>query len=190
MLKTPTQISEECQKQITLLSNLRRVWAQHVWWSRLYILSIVYDLPYQDLIFNRTLRNSSDFFRFLERFYTPKQLKPIETLFEEYNKTKSTYLYNKVAGNSYAASIYRKRWYEIADQLADLMYQLNPFLPPSRSKPLIYSLIEGTDSQVENMLIGQTEKEIMFFDMIELEAYEFADFIATGMMSHFGSLPR
>ena len=55
--------------QADLNNYLRLLWEQHIVWTRLTILSIVFDLPDLDLVTNRLLRNPKDFEALLMPLY-------------------------------------------------------------------------------------------------------------------------
>lgn len=60
------------QQQICLMNQIRRLWTQHVYWTRFFIISTADDLEDLEAVTNRLLRNPKDFAHLLTPIYGMK----------------------------------------------------------------------------------------------------------------------
>jgi hypothetical protein len=56
-------------KQITLRMDMRKLWEDHITWTRIFIISAVADLPDKDAATQRLLRNQVDIGNAIKPFY-------------------------------------------------------------------------------------------------------------------------
>lgn len=71
-------------RQVNLMNQLRRVWTQHVYWTRSFIVSTVGELGDLQAVTNRLLENPGDLAKALAPFYPPKFTDQLKNLFTEH----------------------------------------------------------------------------------------------------------
>ncbi|APC85224.1 hypothetical protein NPD12_2265 [Clostridium botulinum] len=103
------------------------LWEQHSIWTRLAIMSIVVGSPDQDLVIARLLRNPKDFEKALRPFYGDKVAAEFSKLLTDHLVIAAELVKASKAGNTSAAADAEKRWYENADQIAELLSRINPY---------------------------------------------------------------
>ncbi|HBE13212.1 MAG TPA: acetylglutamate kinase, partial [Clostridiales bacterium] len=59
-------------KQMQLCNTLRRLWMEHVMWTRSFILSTAFDSGDLDAVTKRLLQNPVDFAKAMNPYYGPK----------------------------------------------------------------------------------------------------------------------
>ena len=112
---TPQKISKPEQ---TLSNLMRLLWEQHVYWTRLFLVSTAFGLPDTQLVTNRLLRNPKDFEAALKPFYGEKIAAAFAELLTSHLTIAAELVSAAKAGDSAAAADAERRWYANADDIA------------------------------------------------------------------------
>lgn len=72
------------QPQIRLMNQLRKLWEQHVYWTRFFLISTAADLGDLEPVTNRLLQNPKDFAAVLLPFYGAKSTAEFQELFTQH----------------------------------------------------------------------------------------------------------
>lgn len=178
----PTAISKA---QVGLNNYMRLLWEQHVVWTRLTILSIVFSLPDVDLVTNRLLRNPKDFAAVLRPLYGEQAAARFEDLFTSHLVIAAELVKAAKAGDTSAAAGAEKRWYANADEIAAFLASINPYWSEQEWKTMLYQHLALTKTEAVNMLTGKYAEGITVFDQIEKQALEMADVMTSGIIKQF-----
>lgn len=166
-------------------NHMRLLWEQHVYWTRLVILSIAFGLPDEELVTNRLLRNPKDFEAALSPFYGEEIATEFANLFTSHLTIAAELVKAAKANNSTAAADGEKRWYTNADQIAALLGSINPYWSEQEWKIMLYDHLAMTKSEAVDILAGNYADSITMFDHIEREALVMADMMTQGIVRQF-----
>ncbi|OPZ89653.1 MAG: hypothetical protein BWY74_02635 [Firmicutes bacterium ADurb.Bin419] len=178
----PTVISKA---QAGLNNYQRLLWEQHVVWTRLTILSIVFGLPDVDLVTKRLLRNPKDFATVLKPLYGEQAAAGFSDLFTNHLVIAAELVKAAKAGDTRAAADTEKRWYANADEIAAFLTRINPYWSEQEWKAMLHQHLALTKSEAVNMLTGKYGEGITIFDQIEKQALEMADVMTYGIIKQF-----
>ncbi|HHZ13670.1 MAG TPA: acetylglutamate kinase [Clostridiales bacterium] len=179
---SPSVISKA---QADLSNHLRLLWEQHVVWTRLTIISIVFSLPDVDLVTNRLLRNPKDFEALLRPLYGDRVASWFADLFTSHLVIAAELVNAAKAGDTRAAAEAEKRWYANADQIAAFLGSINPYWSVQQWKTMLHEHLALTKSEAVNMINGNYAESIALFDQIEKQALEMADVMTHGIIQQF-----
>lgn len=182
---TPDEISKA---QLDLSNYIRMLWEQHVTWTRLTILSLVFDLPDVDLVTNRLLRNPKDFEALLKPLYGDMTASRFADLFTEHIVIAAELVKAAKAGDNRAAADAEKRWYANSDEIAAFLASINPYWSQENWRTMLYNHLAITKDEAVDMLTGKYGEGITTFDQIENQALEMADMMTTGIVNQFPEL--
>ncbi len=168
-----------------LKNHLRMLWEQHVVWTRLTILSIVFGLPDVDQVTNRLLRNPKDFEAALKLFYGDEIASTFADLFTNHLVIAAELVKAAKAGNSGAAADAERRWYANADEIAAFLGSINPYWSQDDWKAMLHEHLALTKTEAVNLLTGNYSEGISTFDEIEKQALKMADVMAYGIVKQF-----
>ncbi len=168
-----------------LSNQIRLLWEQHVYWTRMLILSIVFELPDLEFVTNRLLRNPKDFAEVLHLFYGADVVAEFTKLFTEHLVIAAELLKAAKDGDNAEAADAEKRWYENTDQLAEFFGRINPFWPEEEWRKMLYDHLAMTKNEAVYMLTGRYEDSINIFDDIEQQALIMADTMTEGLIEFF-----
>lgn len=177
--------NEISKSQADLSDYIRKLWEQHVTWTRLTILSLVFDLPDIDFVTNRLLRNPKDFEELLKLLYGDSAAFTFADLFTNHLVIAAELVKAAKAGDSNAAADAEKRWYANADEIADFLASINPYWSREDWKTMLYKHLAMTKDEAVNMLTGKYSESITGFDQIEEQALVMADMMTSGIVNQF-----
>lgn len=181
----PTIISKA---QADLNNYLRLLREQHVVWTRLTIISIVFGLPDVDLVTNRLLRNPKDFEALLRPLYGDRTASRFADLFTSHLVIAAELVNAAKAGDTIAAADAEKRWYANADEIAVFLGSINPYWSVQQWKTMLHEHLALTKSEAINILTEKYAEGITLFDQIEKQALEMADVMTNGIVRQFPNI--
>lgn len=174
-----------CEEEINLRVYMRLLWAQHVYWTRMAIISIIKELPDEEATTKRLLRNAKDFERAFKPFYGPNVAHEFGRLITEHLVIAAELVKAAKAGNKNAAANAEKRWYGNADEIVSFLAHSNRFWSEEHMREMWYKHLSLTKSEAVAILTGNYAKGILLFDQIEEEALMMADDFAEGIVKQF-----
>ncbi len=169
----------------TLSNQLRMLWEQHVYWTRLFLLSVAHGLPDTELVANRLLRNPKDFEAALKPFYGEDNAAQFAERFASHLTIAAELVKAAKAGDSAAAADAEKRWYANADEIAAFLGSINPYWSTQTWRKLLYDHLAMTKTEAVDLLTQNDQDSITVFEEIEPEALRMADTMEKGLVEQF-----
>lgn len=176
---------EITKSQAKLNRCLRLLWEQHVYWTRLTIISIAFSLPDVNQVINRLLRNPKDFAEVLKHFYGEKIVSRFVDLFTAHLVIAAQLVRAAKAGNNKAVAEIEMKWYANADEIAAFLGSINPYWSEQEWKVMLHKHLALTTTEATDILSGRYEDSIAIFDQIEKQALEMADLMTRGIIKQF-----
>lgn len=173
------------QAQLNLNELLRKLWEQHVMWTRSFIVSAVDGLGDQTEVTNRLLRNPSDFSRVLARFYGGEKANEFKNLFEEHLLIAAALVDAAKAGNSAEVDRQRRLWYRNAEQIADFLAGINTYWDRKEWRNMLFEHLRLTEAEAVTRLQKDYQRNVDIYDTIENQALAMADVMAYGLIRQF-----
>ncbi|KFM99684.1 acetylglutamate kinase [Bacillus clarus] len=168
-----------------LQGYMRSLWEQHVAWTRLAIISIIFNLPDVNVTVARLLRNATDMGNSLQPFYGENAVKKYSELIKDHLVIAADLVKAAKAGDQSAASAIEKKWYANGDEIVEFLNSINPYLPKEELKKMFYEHLALTKSEALAILNKDYEAGVKLYDKIEKEAIEMADAITEGIVKQF-----
>lgn len=172
-------------KQQQLFNSLRRLWVEHVMWTRSFIVSTAFSLGDLEYVTKRLLQNPADFAEQLKPLYGAEKAAKFEKLFTEHLAIAGQLVNAAKAGNTAAADELRKKWYANADDIAAFLSEINPFWCKKAWQTMFYDHLKMTENEAVQILTGQYNESISEYDAIQKEALEMGDYMANGIIRQF-----
>lgn len=168
-----------------LRNKFRLLWEQHVYWTRMVILSIAFASPDLSANTNRLLRNPTDFARVFRRYYGKAVANEFERLLRDHLDIAAELVTAAKNGNTKVAADAEKRWYANADEIVRFLRKINPYWRVKEMRAMWYKHLALTKQEAVTILEGNYEDSIAVFDQIEKEALKMADEFACGIIEQF-----
>lgn len=168
-----------------LLNTLRRLWFEHVMWTRAFITSTAFNSPDLDPVTKRLLRNPTDFATVLKDLYGSAKASQFEKLFTDHLLIASDLVNAAKSGDTNAVDAARKRWYANASDIASFMNEINPYWSKDKWQAMLGDHLKMTENEAVQMLSGKFAESISQYDAIQAEALKMADEMAIGILKQF-----
>lgn len=172
-------------KNCDLQNKIRKLWIEHVEWTRMFILSSAENRGDLDATTARLLRNPKDFADLLRPFYGDQIAAQFEKLLTDHLTIAAELVAAAKAGDSAKADEVRRRWYRNASQIAEFLSLINPYFDRKLWEKMMFDHLRMTENEASLILTGQFEESVEQYDMIENQAMEMADNMANGIMMQF-----
>jgi hypothetical protein len=166
-------------RQLEFKKEMRTLWEQHVAWTRMTIISLVFGLPDTDDVVARLLQNAPDMGNLIKPFYGAAVADAYSALIKEHLVIASELVKAAKAGDTAAAAAAEKRWYANADQIVEFLSRLNPYFPKEEFRKMFYKHLAMTKAEAVTMLQQDYKASIKLYDQIEREALIMADILST-----------
>ncbi|MGI6270273.1 MAG: acetylglutamate kinase [Candidatus Howiella sp.] len=172
-------------RQVCLMNQFRRLWEQHVYWTRFFIISTAADLGDLEPVTNRLLRNPADFAASLTPFYGVKASACFKELFTQHLLIAADLVNAAKAQQTQKAEDARKAWYANAEKIAQFLAGINPCWNLENWRDMLYSHLSMTEKEAVLRLSGKYTEDIRIFECIEDEALKMADYMSNGIIQQF-----
>jgi len=166
----------------------RLLWMEHVNWTRMTIMGVVFGLPDLQFVQERLLRNATDLGNCLRPFYGDQLANRYTELIKEHLVLAAELVTAAVKGDTATATEKEKQWYRNADDIAMFLSRINPYLTTEEVRKMFYSHLALTKQEAVSMIQKDYKKDIEVFDQIEAQALEMSDMIAKAIVKQFPNM--
>ena len=183
----PSQPSSEGigKAEQMLHNHLRLLWEQHVYWTRMFLISVAFGLPDTELVAGRLLRNPEDLEAALKPFYGDTIAAKLAKLFRGHLTLAAELVKAAKAGDHAAAADAEGRWYANADDIAAFLASINPHWSEQDWRKMLYDHLAMTKAEAVDILTEKYADGISMFENIEQEALRMADVMTQGIVKQF-----
>ena len=163
----------------------RLLWMEHVNWTRMTIISIVFQLPDLPFVQKRLLQNATDLGNCLRPFYGDQIADYYAKLIQDHLVIAAELVTAAVKGDTNTVNTKEKEWYKNADDIVLFLSNLNPYLSKDALQEMFYKHLELTKKEAVTMIQKDYQTDIEVFDEIEAEALAMSDMIASAIVVQF-----
>ena len=173
-------------KKSDLRADMRKLWEDHITWTRVYIISAVADLPDQSAAATRLLKNQDDIGDAIKPFYGDAAGANLTALLKVHILTAVDIIAAAKAGNDESVQAGLKKWYENADEISALISSVNPVqFPLETIKQMMRDHLDHTTMEVVARLEKRWEDDVKAYDMIHDQILVMSDFLSAGIIAQF-----
>lgn len=172
-------------QKTALINSMRLAWEQHVYWTRMLIISISERLKDQSAVTARILQNPDDIANIFAAYYPADVAKKISQLLTEHLQIGAALITALRDGKTAETADLNRRWYENADKMAEAFSNINPNYDREEMRKMLYSHLDLTKQEVAMRLAGNYPADIEAFNKVEREAMSMADSFSSGIMRQF-----
>ena len=174
------------QRELALRNGMRKLWEEHVTWTRLSIVSFAGDLP--DLVSTerRLLQNQVDIGNAVKPFYGQQAGHRLTQLLRRHILLAVAILGDLKSGNSTALHRDLRLWYANADRIAIFLHTHNPrHWPLATLRRMMHRHLALTTREAVAELSGHYHASINAYDRVEDEILQMADTLSRGIIAQF-----
>jgi hypothetical protein len=172
--------------ELDFRNDMRRLWEEHVTWTRLAVISLTTDAPDTEATVGRLLENQQDIGDALRPFYGKRAARELTGLLREHILIAADLIAAARAGDQDAVAAAQARWSANADEIAAFLAEANPrFWRLADLREMLGSHLSLTTTEVVARLQQDWEADVAAYDRIHLQALEMADVLSVGIIKQF-----
>jgi hypothetical protein len=176
------------RSQLALRNDMRRLWEDHVTWTRLAVISLTTDAPDTKTTVARLLRNQTDIGNAIARYYGAPAGKQLTALLRQHILIAADLIAAAKAGDAAAVKTQQARWTANADQIARFLTTANPqSWHFAEMKAMLHDHLRLTTAEVVARLQQNWPADVRAYDRISRQALNMADMFSNGIVRQFPS---
>jgi hypothetical protein len=169
--------------QVVFHDQMRKLWEDHVTWTRLAIVTFADGSAGFDATAARLLQNQVDIGDAIEPFYGPAAGDRLTALLHDHITIAVELLKAAKAGDTAAFTDAKARWYANADQIAEFLSAANPrFWPVDVLRDAMKTHLDQTLVEASAELTGDYAGSVASYEQIHHHILEMADLLSSGIM--------
>jgi len=166
---------------------MRKLWEDHITWTRIYIIDVAADLPETDTSAERLLQNQVDIGDAIKPFYGNEAGNQLTTLLKEHITGAVDLLAAAKAGDSAQLETAKTSWYDNANQIAAFLSTANPEnWPQSEMEGMMKSHLDLTLEEATARLNGDWTGDVAAYDEVHTQILDMAAMLTEGIAAQFG----
>ena len=163
-------------------ADMRKLWEDHVTWTRLYIVSAVAGLPDKAATAERLLQNQADIGNAIKPFYGDAAGAKLTALLRDHILTAAEIIDAAKAGDSAKQDAATKKWFDNADEIATFLNGANPKnWALADAKMMMHDHLKLTTEEVVAQLKSDWKGSIASYDKIHEQILKMADMLSSGI---------
>ena len=174
------------KKEFALRQDMRRLWEDHITWTRLAVISLTTDAPDTQATVARLLQNQTDIGNAIKPFYGSKAGNKLTALLRQHILIAADLIAVAREGDQAGMASEQARWTANADQIATLLSSANPRmwkLPAMKS--MMHDHLRLTTDEVVARLTKDWAADVRAYDRIHVQILHMADMLSGGLVAQF-----
>ena len=165
---------------------VRKLWEDHITWTRVYIIAAIAGLPETDATAQRLLQNQVDIGNAIKPFYGEQAGNQLTSLLKDHILTAADLLSAAKSGDPAKVEAASKSWYDNANQIAGFLNTANPKnWGLSDMQDMMKSHLDLTLEEATARLKGDWSGDVAAYDKVHDEILKMADMLSDGIIKQF-----
>ncbi len=170
---------------ISLRLAMRKLWSDHVFWTREYIIAAIAGTPNVGEAAARLLRNQEDIGIAIVPFYGQQAGAGLTILLKQHIMVAVDLVDAAKAGDQNKFADADKKWTQNADEIAAFLSGANSNWPKKDVTDLLYLHLKLTKEEATAVLTKKWSDSVKTFDEIYTEIIVLADALTDGIIKQF-----
>ena len=177
---------EVSSAEFALRQEMRRLWEEHVTWTRLAVISLTSGTPDTSAAVGRLLRNQADIGNAIKPFYGKAAGAELTRLLREHISVAAELIAAAKAGDEAKLQMEQAAWRRNADRIARFLSRANPDAWAfGATNAMLRTHLALTTQEVVARLQGRWAADVRAYDAIHGQALEMADMLSAGIVHQF-----
>jgi hypothetical protein len=184
-----THANDHTQNSDTAISfrnDMRKLWEDHITWTRLAIISIADGRPEQAATVERLLQNQTDIGNAIKPYYGDAAGGQLTALLHDHIVIAAEIITDAKAGNTAGVNDASARWYANADEIATFLNGANPQQwPLDDMKQMMREHLDLTLAEAVAHLSADYPADVVAYDRVHTAILSMADMLSLGIINQF-----
>ena len=173
-------------RQAALRADMRKLWEDHITWTRLYIIAAEAGSADTDATATRLLRNQTDLGNAIKPLYGDAAGTQLTALLRDHILTAGDIIAAAKTGDSAKIATAKDKWYANADAIADFLAAANPtYWPATEMRQMMHDHLDNTLAEAVDHLGGNYAADIADYDKVHTQILAMADMLTNGIIAQF-----
>ncbi len=169
--------------------GMRKLWEDHVTWTRLAIVDIVAGAPDTDPTVGRLLQNQVDIGNAIKPFYGAAAGDRLTGLLRTHIVLAAAILADAKAGDTAGVNENVSAWYANANEIAGFLSGANPRnWPLGTMQSMMKTHLDHTLREAMAQLTGDYATSVATYEQVHVEILQMADMLSSGIIHQFPSM--
>jgi hypothetical protein len=176
------------QQEVALHDGMRRLWEDHITWTRLAIISLTTDAPDTQATVARLLRNQTDIGNAVKPFYGNAAGNELTRQLRRHILIAADVIAAAKAGDSAKLANAQARWAKNGEDIAAVLHSVNPRywkLPVMQAE--LRTHLKLTTDEVVARLQQKWGADVAAYDRVHRHALHLSDLLSEGLVKQFPS---
>jgi hypothetical protein len=175
--------TEEPSKRMAFHDAMRKLWEDHITWTRVFIISAAADLPDKPAATERLLQNQVDIGNAIKPYYGDEAGNKLTSLLKEHITIAAEVVTAAKANDSAKLTDANKRWSANGDQIADFLSAANSKnWPQAEMRTMMRAHLDLTTKEAVARLKSDWAGDIKAYDEVHQQILHMADMLSEGIM--------
>jgi len=171
--------------QMALKNDMRKLWEDHITWTRNYIVSALAGLDDVNAVAGRLLKNQDDIGDAIKPYYGEDAGKKLASLLRDHILIATEVVSAAKSGKSDDLTKAQAKWTANADDIAAFLSGANPNWPKAEMTEMLHKHLEYTTAEVTSRLKKDWPADIEAYDKGHMHMLMFADKLSDGIIKQY-----
>jgi hypothetical protein len=173
-------------REAALHDGMRKLWEDHVTWTRLAIVSFAAGLPDLQATEARLLRNQADIGNAIKPYYGRSAGNRLTALLKDHITGAVALLQAAKSGDQARTAAAGTAWYANGDEVADFLSAANPrHWPRKAMRAMMKTHLDQTLKEAQDRLQGRYDADVRDYDAVHRHILEMSDALTAGIAAQF-----
>jgi hypothetical protein len=185
-LHSKGQAETRSPQPVKFRNQMRKLWEDHIVWTRQFIVSSVADLPDANTAAGRLLANQDDIGDAIKPYYGEEAGEALSALLRDHILIAADILNAAKSGDSAGVEEANARWHDNADEIADFLAAANPKnWPQEEMREMMAEHLDWTLAEAVARLNAEWDADVAAYDRIHRDILHMADMLSVGIIKQF-----
>ena len=178
--------TQNTDSAISFRNDMRKLWEDHITWTRLAIIAIADGRPEQSPTVDRLLQNQVDIGNAIKPYYGDAAGNQLTALLHDHIVIAAEIITDAKAGNTAGVNDASARWYANADEIAAFLNGANPEQwPLDHMKQMMKEHLDLTLAEAVAHLSANFPADVAAYDQVHTAILGMADMLSLGIINQF-----
>ncbi len=185
IIQPSPQITSCSSKPQDLQLGMRKLWEDHVMWTRLYMISYLNGIGDTNKVLDRLMKNQEHIGEAMKSYYGEDAGNQLTTLLTTHIALAGDVVKAAKAKDTKALAEADIKWYDNGNEIADFLHDKNPNWPQDMMRTMMRDHLDLTRQEAVDLLVKRYDAAIADYDKVHNQILQMADMLTDGIISQY-----